>query len=405
MFPARLAILATAAAISGMAAVAHPQPIAPNPAVLVTEHVDINVLFSSGQWDVQLLDDDNFVSYPAGQAVIHVDRASLTPRSTNPAFSFIGVPENTPFYRITASQTPGQIYLGYAAYGVPQNAIDLYNANAESGGRVNGNGRWVRLQLHSVEGPGHYSVWANSLGGPVRFHSTAQHGTAPAETNTLWLVAGGHSHFNYGFTAPGLYRVNYLPAAYLNDNNAAILGPNSQASQPISVFFNVDPGYPVSRVTPSGTLPQLGNIRFLGGYRQIDVGGAVRGSVRVGEIFPSRTYILLDLVNPDDTAALRLALRGFPEGPDYDLPPVPPTAIVDDTVLAAYPGFDLALRFDSLPASTFDFEFDYSMILGGVGIQNIGILGTTIAVPEPTGAAGLILAAAILCRRRGRHPS
>jgi hypothetical protein len=394
--------LLSAAVLSAPVAVA--APLTPSPSALVTEHVDINVLFSGGQWDVQLRDDDNQVAFPSGQAFVHVDASAETLRSASSSFDFVGVGPGEPYYRITASQTPGLVYLGNAAYGVSSSAVDLYNANTESGGRVNGNGRWVRLNLHSVDGPGHYSAWSNSLGGPVRFFSTAQSGTAPSETDTLWLVAGGHSHFNHGFTRRGLYRVNYLPAAYLNDNNSATLGPNSQASEPIGVYFNVDPGYAVSGLSAASALPRVGEVQFLGGFRSVSVGGATSGSVRIGELFPNRAYVLIDLASPDDLNALRLALGGFPQGPDYDLPAVPPTATIDDSVLVNYPGFDLALRFDGLPGSTFDFEFDYSMILDGVAVNQIGVLGTVIAVPEPGGIVlGLVGMAACCGRWRRRR--
>ncbi|MFN4242160.1 MAG: choice-of-anchor M domain-containing protein [Tepidisphaerales bacterium] len=391
--------------LAGPADALHAQVLTAAPAVLVTEHADINISFAGGQWDVQLRDDDNFVSYASGEAVVHVDRLARTTRPASSSFDFIGVGPGEPFYRITSFQTPGLIYLGNAAYGVPLTAVDLYNANAESGGRVNGNGRWVRLLLHSVDGPGHYSVWSNTLGGPVRFHSTAQSGPAPADTNTLWLVAGGHAHFNYGFTRPGLYRVNYIPAAYLNDNNPATLGPESRADTPISVYFNVDPGYAVSGLTPASALPRVATMQFLGGYRDVPVGGATRGAVHIGEVFSATTYVLLDLVNPDDANAVRLALRGFPEGPLYDLPAVPPTAVLDDTPLALYGDFDLALRFDSLPGSRFDFEFDYSMILGGVHVARVGVLGLTIPVPEPAASAAVLLPALALLGRRAHRSS
>lgn len=397
----RLACLAAAVSTPVTTCSVCAQPLTGAPSVLVTEHVDINVGLTSGVWSVQLRDDDNLISYDPGQAVVHVDRLALTPRSTSPSFDFIGVGPGESFYRLTSFQTPGLIYLGNAAYGVMPAAIDTYNASAESGGRVGGNGRWVRLLLDSVEGPGHYAVWSNTLAGPVRFHSTAQSGSGPAETNTLWLVAGGHSHFNYGFTRPGLYRVNYIPAAYLNDNNPAQLGPELRASSPIPVYFNVDPGYAITGAVSASGLPRIATVDFLGGYRDVLIGGASRGAVHIAEVLPSTTFILLDLVDPADAGALRLALRGFPEGPAYDLPAVPATAVIDDTPLAMFPGFELAIRFDTLPASRFDFEFDYSMVLGGVAIHRLGVVGLTIPVPEPALAAA-ILPVALLPLRRSR---
>ncbi len=72
----------------------------------------------------------------------------------------------------------------------------------------------VRLSLAGVVGPGDFSVWQiGPLGEPVVFMASADMGgTVP-----LMLTAGTHGHFNWGFTAPGLYEVTLLVEGYLLD--------------------------------------------------------------------------------------------------------------------------------------------------------------------------------------------
>jgi len=377
--------------------------LVPMPHPLVSEHADVNVTLSGSEWRVEPRDADaGGVIYPTGQAILHVDRLSQTARPAASTFDFIGATAGANYYRLPQGQNPSLLFLGVAGYGVSSPAIDRYNAGAESGGRVSGTGSWLKLLLDSVKGPGQFSVWQESFGGANVFISTAVSTPGNAGTDAIWLLANGHVHFNYGFTAPGLYEVNFRPSAFANDGNLATLGPVIQAAAPIPVYFNVDPGYATSGVVATSALPSVGTIAFAGGFREISLApNSNRGAVRVGEIGTGGTgtaVVLLKLSDPAELGALTVALSGF-DGSLYGLASVPATATLDPQALALYPAFDIALRFAGITSTTFDFQFDYSMILDGVGISRIGIVANTALVPEPTSLLSLLFPLVLLCRR------
>ncbi|TWT57375.1 PEP-CTERM motif protein [Thalassoglobus neptunius] len=71
----------------------------------------------------------------------------------------------------------------------------------------------VKFSLEGVTGPGEFSVWQSTgLGGIDIFMSTFD-ATAP---DAITLAALAHSHFNYGFSAAGLYYVD-IRAESVND--------------------------------------------------------------------------------------------------------------------------------------------------------------------------------------------
>lgn len=393
---ASLLSLAAPLASSAASLVSTPHP-------LITEHVDLNISLSGTDWTLEPRDNDaGGVPYPSGLAILHVDAASQTSRPASSAFDFIGTPSGTPYYRLPQSQNQSLLFLGIAGYGVTPSQIDSYNASTESGGRVSGTGRWVKLLLDSVRGPGQFSLWQDSLGGPNVFISTATTAPGNAGIDAAWILANGHTHFNYGFTKPGLYEVNFRPSAFENNNNASTLGPVLQAAEPLPVYFNVNPGYATSAAVASSTLPSVGNLPFFGGFREITLApNTTRGALRIGEVGLGNPLILLKLADPSELGALTVALSGF-DGTLYDLPSVPPTATIDNSLLPLYPDYHLALRFSGI-APTFDFEFDYSMILAGVRIDRIGVYATTALVPEPSSVLSLLVPAALL--RRHRRPS
>jgi surface-anchored protein len=409
------AVLAIAALSLAIPVPATAAPLVGNPHDLVTEHVDLNFVYSSGAgFDLQPRDDDNGgVAYPAHQALLHVDRAAEVARPGGAAYDFTGAAAGERLYALPQGQDFRLLYLGFAGYGVPLNAFDRYDASAESGGRVSSEQQWVKATLASVKGPGAFSVWQSDLTAPKVFMSTAR----PSATagNSLWMNAGGHVHYNFGFTRPGLYQVNLRLSGHLNDDNPATLGPYVEAAEPTALYFNVDPGYATSAAvaSPSGLPPVSAPVAVDGsGFVQTpSTNGVVRGAISITNVSAAEpAWILLDLADDDEVGALVVALGGFDPDDDgyqpglntYGLLDVASTAVVDQPVLSGHAGYDVALRFDALPGNTFDFEFDYSMILDGVGIDRVGVVATA-AVPEPASLSLVAAGAVALLRRRRRR--
>lgn len=376
------------------------------PRVLVNEHVDLNVGFtgSAASWSVGPRDADAVptVQYGPGAAVLHVDASGLWQTPSDGSYAFTGVAPGAGVYRLPQFQDASLLYMGHAAYGVTTSVVDRWNPSTESGGRVVGLGRWVRLDLTSVRGPGHYAAWQEDISA-TRFMSTAQTGTGPGDLDAIWLVAGGHSHYSVSFSTPGLYEVNLRPRTYLNDGNTTVNGTLSQAAEPIPVYFNVSPGYAVAKAEPAGTGAATAEITMRGGFRAVDLAGApAAGTVRVNALNGGSITVLLDLADASEAGAVRVALAGFPEGPTYGLPAVAPIATWDGSRLGTYTDYEVGLRFDNLPVGTSDFVFDFTKILDGVGVTRVAVVGTASAIPEPGALAGLGAAAVVLGMRRRR---
>lgn len=196
--------------------------------VLTNEHVDLNVRYTGAptSWALTVRDADNGgIEYgPStgnGDALLYVSPAAVVIRNPSPNFDFIGVGPNQPYWRLPQSQNPALLYLGYAAYGIPAGIIDSYDPTIESGGRVSGVGPWVRIRLLRMNGPGHFSVWQSGATAPNVFIATSD---GIAASDSVWMLAGGHGHYNFGFTAPGVYEATFLLSAFENDGNPLTLG-------------------------------------------------------------------------------------------------------------------------------------------------------------------------------------
>lgn len=72
----------------------------------------------------------------------------------------------------------------------------------------------VTLRVGTVNGPGDFSLWQmDAFGMPVVYISTFD----PASASELILSAGLHGHYNWGFTAPGLYEIEWVAEAFWID--------------------------------------------------------------------------------------------------------------------------------------------------------------------------------------------
>lgn len=225
---------------------------------LTNEHVDLTIGFTApSSFSMLVRDDDNGVSYTPPNAILDVLPLAQTTRPAGSAFDFVGVGAGQTYYRLPQSQNPNLLYLGVSGNGVSSSSIDTYNAAAESGGRVSGNAAWVRLSLESVTGaggasaPGFFSAWQSGDTGPNAFMSSFSGGITPDDS--LWVVAGGHSHFNWGFSAPGTYEVTFRPSVHRS-------GATVTSADPFTILFNVTS----AAIPEPGTLPLLLTISACG---------------------------------------------------------------------------------------------------------------------------------------------
>lgn len=230
---------------------------------LTQEHVDINIQHTSGVWNVGPRNSDAApeIQYANDEAVMYVGSPAITSRPAGTNYDFIGVPAGNDFYLLPQSQDTDLLYLGFAAYGVNASSVDRYVPTAETKGRITSNARWVKASLANVRhtlpngsaGDGNFSLWQTGTFGAVSVYmSSYNDGTSNPDGNGLdttdgvssddamWIVAGGHAHFNYGFTKPGRYEVDLKLSAYFGDDG--LTTPNTggfSQSENITLYFSV----------------------------------------------------------------------------------------------------------------------------------------------------------------------
>lgn len=228
---------------------------------LTNQHVDLSVSFASGNppiWNVLPTNDDVGVVHQPDDALLYVGQDGKTSRPSGSEFDFIGIASGASYYRLPQSQDTRLIYLGIGGGGIPSQALDRYNPNTESLGRVAGQARWAKMRLDNVKhfttagtmGNGIFSVWQSGDSGPVVFMSNFNDNISNpnaagldatdgiSANDALWITTGGHHHFNYGFSQTGRYEVTVRLSGYLDDGNTTSLGTFVE-STPVTLFFSV----------------------------------------------------------------------------------------------------------------------------------------------------------------------
>jgi surface-anchored protein len=219
-------LFAAAFSLTALTALPAAAQIGPGTPRLTTEHVDIAIGFSGGTWDLHLHDEDNNLEIEPDEAVLFAGPAALRSRPAGSQFDFLGVPAGSNIWVLPQGQNPLLLFLGIAGEEI---APGIFQNNQ------------VTLSLVAVNGPGQFSVWqTDAFGDPVVRMATANGITAG---DSLPVAVGGHDHYNFGFTARGLYEVQFEAFGTL-----AATGARS-ASGPVTYYFEVDP-LPASSAAP-----------------------------------------------------------------------------------------------------------------------------------------------------------
>jgi surface-anchored protein len=198
----------------------------PPPVALALGHVDLGVEYAPGEavpLALQVVDEDAVPPrrIAATNAVLVV--AESARRELPADIPPLGV-AGDPVWLLPASQSEDLLYLGVSAEGLP------------AAGFV-GN---LEMRLLGVEGPGHFFLWQAEAGG-LTFSMNSRDGFGP-DDRFLQLV-GGHSHANWGFTQPGVYRLILQASGRVQGSTTNVL------SEPTAVTFHVLP-LPAAEPTP-----------------------------------------------------------------------------------------------------------------------------------------------------------
>jgi surface-anchored protein len=155
-------------------------------------HGDVAFAYQNGVWDLHVhlegatLDgekvDGNFA--PDQVEIVIPDSATVT-RPDGAAWDFIGVAAGETFWRgpqgLIDSVLEGSPYIGVGSEGIANGAFvnDAFT-----------------ISLEAVAGPGTFSLFK---GGPTKYLSEVG--------DWMSFYGGGHDHFNWGFSNPGIYEV------------------------------------------------------------------------------------------------------------------------------------------------------------------------------------------------------
>jgi surface-anchored protein len=223
--------------------------------VLVDEHTDVQVLYDSSRGTNALSiiarDVTHNADYPTNKVLFVVSEAA---KLTLPAGTPFGK-EGTPLWALTQSQIPNILYLGLSAEGIPSGVF--------SGGALT-------LRLKSVDGPGQFFLWQASQFGGFDVKMNSADGITDADFHTQQI--GSHEHFNWGFTATGVYYVTWQVSGQRVGETARI------SSLEATFRFDVLP-------LPTNAPPvkiQLSDARFLtGGNFTFNVIGAQNLAIEI----------------------------------------------------------------------------------------------------------------------------
>ena len=175
------------------------------PNVLTNEHVDLVFDYPGSAWDLHVQDKDYFRIFTVDQVVLYAG-----PNAYRAAPPFLGV-DNV--WLLPQTQDPRLLYLGNNAEHTPPGTFDSY---VESDPRVSGEGPapWIKVQVVDVRGPGAFFVWqTDSFGQPTIWVNTLN-GVRP--NDLFFTFPGGHIHYSWGFSAPGVYQVDLRSSAYFS---------------------------------------------------------------------------------------------------------------------------------------------------------------------------------------------
>ena len=182
------------------------------PVVIDSGHTDVAVGYSANAgWALTVHLDEGDITYDPSEALLYAGPNTHTTQPNDPRFAFLGAGAGGDVWVMPQTADPSKIYLGFGLDDVEPGTFDNY---FETDPRVNAQGEWIKVSVIDVRGPGQFSMWqTDASGNPIVWASTYD---PNSQENAIFLLPGGDSHLNWGFTATGTYEVDFQASAYLN---------------------------------------------------------------------------------------------------------------------------------------------------------------------------------------------
>lgn len=171
---------------------------------LTEGHVDLGIGYEGGALHPHVHDETGDMEYAPGEAVLVLGSNTLTTTPGTGSFSFLG-PAGFPVWILPASQAPDRIFLGIGAEEIEPG---MFRDDR------------ISFDLVGLEGPGNFAAYSvNGFGSPTVVWNSAD-GLDGADR--VRVLAGGHSHYNFAFTAPGEYTVSLRASGVLIDGATSV---------------------------------------------------------------------------------------------------------------------------------------------------------------------------------------
>jgi surface-anchored protein len=226
---------------------------------LTTQHTDVGIAYEGGEWDPHAHDEDNDIEFELGGFVLFGTPAAQTQRPAGAQWDFLGTAAGSNIWVLPQSQNAGVLYLGIAAEEVPSGTFAAYEPTDP---RVAGQGAnpYLQTKLVSVEGPGEFALYqVSQTGTPVVWMAS---GDGLTDTDSAFVIEGGHQHYNWAFTERGVYKITLQMSGFLDTNGNGTYEPGVDTfsqSEEAEYTFAIDP----PNAAPVNTVPTAALSTFI----------------------------------------------------------------------------------------------------------------------------------------------
>ncbi len=207
----------TATAIVAMATAIAPVSFASATIVFSSGDVDLDIHLHEHDGETELElgfhDEANDLEIDASEGLVFVPEAGsggIALRPADAAYSFIGVGAGEPYYVLPEVEDPAKVYFGIGTEEIAPGTLDAYVSLDPRVPAVST--PWVNLILADVRGPGVFSLWNQGDEGPILWMTSAD---GIGATDQLLVPEDSHTHYNWSFSAPGVYEIDFVAAASL----------------------------------------------------------------------------------------------------------------------------------------------------------------------------------------------
>lgn len=221
--------------------------------VLTEGHVDIGLGYESPRmFDPHVHDEETDTEYAPDEALFYVGANTRESRPGDAAYGFLGVGPGDQYWRLPESEDPGKLYLGFGLEEINPDEPDFapYSESDPRAATTTAQ-RWVTISLVGMRGPGAFSIYNFGDDGPLVWMATSD---GISSMDKIILLPGSHTHVNYGFSAAGIYEVDFVASTIFDENNNGIYDNGDYMfSGPLATYT-----FGVEAVPEPGVLTALG---------------------------------------------------------------------------------------------------------------------------------------------------